>query len=88
MKAMTSTEERVGPTPQEEKDMSPEEEQQSSIADDLVRRNALHAFIPEPPGGTSTETIDTPALRGSHAASPVSPLPLTPLPFHGFQTEV
>ena len=61
MKAMTSTEERVGPTPQEEKDMSPEEEQQSSIADDLVRRSALHAFIPESPGGTSTETIGIPA---------------------------
>ena len=43
MKAMTSTEERVGPTPQEEKDMSPEEEQQSSIADDLVRRSVTRA---------------------------------------------
>ena len=41
--------------------MSPEEEQQSSIADDLVRRSALHAFILESPGGTSTETIGIPA---------------------------
>ena len=58
---MASTEERVGPTPQEKKDMSPEEEQQSSIADDLVRRSALYAFILESPGGTSTETIGIPA---------------------------
>ena len=57
----TASGERVGPSPQEEKEMSPEEEQQCSIVDDLVRRSALHALIPEPPGGTSTEAIGIPA---------------------------